>query len=253
MDPPEVIISKGNTHEQLDANIRGCRNAFLRTLRIPEATSNDVIAQTNCDNKREQSFMLEMIPSPSEWIFVGRMLDIVEKRKYTVHTNSSSKDINTPIPTTTCSTLEYIFVCQINTSLQDNQTQQLLSLNRSCIDTVIGRGSSSWVTRFGETENDFCLFAPLERKWISISDLKACLIEQQSNKLQLEKKFRATATKILDVYGESIVKQDFLSKARHLSDVVRHDKIFVVDDETDTPLATTTDLLLGDDRLVLVF
>jgi hypothetical protein len=250
MDPPEIIISKGNTLEQLDFNIQGCRNALLRTLQIPEAKGNNDTADAICDTKREKSFMLELIPSPSEWIFIGRILHL-EKRKYAVHINSSSKDKSSPMVTAECSTLEYIFVCQINTSLQVSQTQQLQSLNRICIEAAIGQGRSPRETRFGESQDDLNLVAPLERKWISMLEVKTCLFDQNSSKLLLEKKFRDTAAKILDLHGESIVKKDIFIKAPQLPEFVRHDEIFVVEDNA--PVAASNNLLLGDDRLVLVF
>ena len=224
MDPPEVVLSSGNKQEQLATNVEGCRNALLRTLLVPDAVHNSTFTEANANNNREKSLLLELIPSPSEWIFAGRILNL-EKRTCTVRTSLSSNSEIAPASISTCSTLEYVFVCQINTTPTINQTQQLLSLTDNSIDA-----------------------AP-HRKWVSISEIRAGLVGEKSNEFRLDKKFQAVAGQILNIQNESILKPEFSIEAHLQSEDTRRDEIIIVDD--DTRATTSEQLLLGDERLVL--
>ena len=229
MNPPEVVVKKESQQDQLDTNILGCRNALLRTLLIPTSTSDSMVTRTNS----KRSPLLDLIPSPSEWKFIGRVLNF-GNRKCAVRNNSSSKNENAQL-NAMCSTLEYVFVCQIDTSQQDSKTQQMLSLSNINID---GREA-----RFGEIVNDLNLGERLEREWVTIPDVRACLVDEKANELRLDKKFKAIAINILNLQTESSLKQDLLVK------VDRHKEIFIVDDTT--PAATSVLSLLGDDRSVI--
>ena len=223
MDPPEVVLSSGNKQEQLATNVEGCRNALLRTLLVPDAVHNSTFTEANVNNIRGKSLLRELIPSPSEWIFAGRILNL-EKRTCTVRTSLSSNSEIAPASISTCSTLEYVFVCQINTTPTINQTQ--LSLTDSSIDA-----------------------AP-HKKWASISEIRAGLVGEKSNEFRLDKKFQAVAAQILNLQNESILKPEFSIEAHLQSEDTRRDEIIIVDD--DTRATTSEQLLLGDERLVLL-
>lgn len=227
MNPPEALISKGNKQDQLDTDVQGCRNALSRTLLIPEATSDNVVAPTNCDNTREKSPLLELLPSASEWIFIGRVLHM-GKRKHSSRSNAPVKNENAQL-LSKCSTLEYVFVCQLNTSLQDSNAQRLLSLKKCSI--------GGWESRLGEMTNECNL--QLEWKWVSILDVRASLVDEKSNHLKLDEKFKAIANKVLNLQIESIPKKGFIKQA------ARQEGIYIVDDNT--PTANSVQSLLGDD------
>ena len=99
----------------------------------------------------------------------------MEKRKYVVRSNESSAKKENAQLNEKCSTLEYVFVCRINTSLQVSKAQQLLSLSKS--------------------------------KWVSTIDVKESLAKETSHELKLDKKFKTVVDKMMKLQIEAIIQK----------------------------------------------
>jgi hypothetical protein len=117
---------------------------------------------------------LNFVPPPSAWTFVGRVLHTA-RRQVRVRTSLSIDDAIDD-----GRTMEYVFVCYVKSAF-------VAPINGT---SRLGNG-------------DFLL--PIQKdslsatKWVSRAKLTALFLNEQANDIQLENKFRAVATTLLEL------------------------------------------------------
>jgi hypothetical protein len=253
MDPAEVAMANATSRQEFLSNVEGCRNALTRTLATMEVTdvsTNDSKASFN-NNIREASTS-NWLPPSSDWEFAGRVLHM-EKRQCRIHTATSIDDT-----TRDFSTMEYVFVCYLDSKLPSNVDHGQLRMNMdgntfdlsaNQIPVTVSAIDDTVPLVNGETQHSTHKNCKSKVQWISRSQLVTGLTNQQQMDLHLDKKFVAVATKLLalanNINAKSPLKHDFWVKPSLPISLYPEEIVAAADDVLSTPVET--EVLLGDE------